>query len=42
MGITHPPALDDYSPIRPRDIAIGVFALVMFVLTFTVVPISQA
>lgn len=40
LGLTHPPALDDYSPIRPRDVALGIAALIMFVLTFTAVPIS--
>ena len=40
LGLTHPPALDDYARIRPMDIALGVFALIMFVLTFTPIPIS--
>ena len=42
VGINHPPALDDYSKLSRRDIAIGIFALVMFVLTFTIIPLSQA
>ena len=40
MGLTHPPALDDYSNIKSRDIALGVIALLMFAVTFTIIPIS--
>ncbi len=40
MGLNHPPALDDYSPIRKRQVAFGLIGLLMFVLTFTVVPIG--
>ena len=40
MGLTHPPALDDYSKIKSRDIALGIIALIMFALTFTLIPIS--
>lgn len=39
IGVAHPPALDDYSKLRQRDILIGVFALAMFVLTFTPIPL---
>ncbi|MDS0257562.1 site-2 protease family protein [Thermoplasmatales archaeon AK] len=39
LGLTHPPALDDYSPVRPLDVALGVAALAMFILTFTPVPV---
>lgn len=40
MGLTHPPALDDYSPLKGRQVALGVIGLLMFVLTFTIVPIK--
>ncbi len=40
MGLTHPPALDDYSKIKLRDVALGIMALVMFIITFTIIPIS--
>lgn len=40
MGLTHPPALDDYSPIKRRQVALGVIGLVMFILTFTIIPIK--
>ncbi|KJE49631.1 peptidase [Acidiplasma sp. MBA-1] len=40
MGLVHPPALNDYEKIRPLDIAIGIFSLVMFILTFTALPIK--
>ena len=40
MGLTHPPALDDYSGIRRIDVVLGVTALVMFILTFTAIPIK--
>lgn len=39
MGLTHPPALDDYSPIRGRQVLMGIAGLIMFILTFTVIPI---
>lgn len=38
MGLTHPPALDDYTPIRGRQVLLGIVGLVMFVLTFTYIP----
>ncbi len=40
MGLTHPPALDDYAKIPSRDILLGVAALVMFILSFTITPLS--
>jgi membrane-associated protease RseP (regulator of RpoE activity) len=40
MGLTHPPALDDYSPIKGRQVALGIVGLIMFVLTFTIIPIK--
>lgn len=40
MGLTHAPALDDYSPVKGKQILLGVVGLVMFVLTFTTVPIK--
>lgn len=42
MGLTHPPALDDYSSIAHRDILIGVAALIMFIVSFTIQPLSVA
>jgi membrane-associated protease RseP (regulator of RpoE activity) len=39
MGLTHPPALDDYSRIPTRDVVLGIVALVMFVITFTPIPL---
>lgn len=41
MGLNHPPALDDYSSIRRRQVAFGLVGLIMFVLTFTIIPISH-
>ncbi|MEM0139936.1 MAG: site-2 protease family protein [Ferroplasma sp.] len=40
MGMVHPPPLNDYEKISKFDIAIGVFSLVMFILTFTPLPIK--
>lgn len=40
MGLNHPPALDDYSRIPSRDILIGIAALIMFIVSFAVVPIT--
>ena len=40
MGLTHPPALDDYSPIKGRQVVLGLVGLLMFVLTFTTIPIK--
>lgn len=39
MGLTHPPALDDHSPVKGRQVLLGIVGLLMFVLTFTTVPI---
>ena len=38
LGITHPPALDDYSKLSRKDIVIGVAAIAMFILCFTANP----
>ena len=38
LGITHPPALDDYSKLSKKDIVIGVAAIAMFILCFTANP----
>lgn len=40
MGLTHPPALDDYAGIPRRDILIGVAVLIMFILSFTLEPLT--
>lgn len=40
MGVTHPPALDDYSKISKLDIALGIIGIIMFAITFTIVPIT--
>lgn len=40
MGLTHPPALDDYTPIKSRQVILGILGLVMFILTFTTIPIT--
>jgi membrane-associated protease RseP (regulator of RpoE activity) len=40
MGMVHPPALNDYEKISKLDVGIALFALVMFVLTFTPLPIK--
>lgn len=39
MGLNHPPALDDYTKIPQRDILIGVAALIMFIVSFTIQPL---
>jgi membrane-associated protease RseP (regulator of RpoE activity) len=36
----HPPAWDEEIPLDPRRRALGIFAMVIFVLTFTPVPFS--
>ncbi len=41
MGLNHPPALDDYSRIKSRDIVLGVAALIMFIVSFTIQPITR-
>ncbi len=40
MGLVHPPALNDYQKISKFDIGIGVFSIIMFILTFTPLPIK--
>ncbi|MCL4330566.1 MAG: site-2 protease family protein [Candidatus Thermoplasmatota archaeon] len=40
MGLSHPPALNDYSKLKPVDMVIGVAALLMFALCFTFIPIT--
>lgn len=40
MGLNHPPALDDYSSIKGRDLLIGVAVLIMFIVCFTVTPLT--
>ncbi len=39
LGLTHPPPLNDRSKIPSRDVAIGIAAIAMFVLSFTPIPI---
>lgn len=39
MGLTHPPPLNDYEGVKGRDIVIGVVAMALFILCFTIVPI---
>lgn len=41
-GLVHPPALNDYSKISGLDIALGIVSLIMFILTFTIIPIKPA
>ncbi len=38
IGLEHPPALDDSSPVGSKEILIGVTVLVLFILSFTPVP----
>ncbi|MGP6240132.1 site-2 protease family protein [Cuniculiplasma sp. SKW4] len=38
LGLEHPPALDDSTPVGMKEIAIGIAVLVMFILSFTPVP----
>ncbi len=40
MGMVHPPALNDYQKISKFDIGIGIFSIIMFILTFTPLPIK--
>ncbi len=42
MGLNHPPALDDHARIKKRDIALGVAALLMFIVSFTIQPLSPS
>ncbi len=39
MGLTHPPPLNDYERVKNRDIAIGIVAMALFILCFTIKPI---
>jgi membrane-associated protease RseP (regulator of RpoE activity) len=38
LGLEHPPALDDSTPVGMKEIAIGIIVLIMFILSFTPVP----
>ncbi|AAT42828.1 site-2 protease family protein [Picrophilus oshimae] len=40
LGLVHPPALNDYARIKMRDVFIGIFCLLMFIITFTPLPIK--
>jgi hypothetical protein len=40
FGLDHPPVGEEHLPIGRGRIALAVFAVVMFVLSFTPVPIS--
>lgn len=40
LGLNHPPPLNDYAKVANRDILIGVAAVLMFVLSFTIIPIG--
>ncbi len=40
LGLNHPPPLNDYARVAYRDVLIGVAAVAMFVLSFTIVPIG--
>ena len=39
LGLNHPPALDDTSSVGALEIAVGVLVLILFILSFTPVPI---
>ncbi len=39
LGLNHPPALDDTSPIGPVEIGVGITVLIFFILSFTPIPI---
>jgi membrane-associated protease RseP (regulator of RpoE activity) len=39
LGLNHPPALDDTSPIGALEIGVGVLVLILFLLSFTPIPI---
>ena len=39
LGLNHPPALDDTSPIGALEIGVGILVLILFILSFTPVPI---
>ena len=38
LGLKHPPALDDNTPVGKLQIAIGIFALFIFLISFTYMP----
>ncbi len=38
LGLEHPPALDDSTPVGAKEIVIGLIVLAMFILSFTPVP----
>lgn len=39
LGLNHPPALDDTSPIGYVEVAVGILVLIFFILSFTPIPI---
>jgi Predicted membrane-associated Zn-dependent proteases 1 len=39
LGLNHPPALDDTSPIGYVEIAVGIIVLILFIISFTPIPI---
>ncbi len=39
LGLNHPPALDDTSPIGALEIGVGLTVLMLFLLSFTPIPI---
>lgn len=41
LGLNHPPPLNDFSKVASRDILIGLAAVAMFVLSFTIIPVVQ-
>lgn len=41
LGVQHPPALDDDSPVSKLEIVIGILALVLFIISFTPVPFKN-
>jgi membrane-associated protease RseP (regulator of RpoE activity) len=41
IGPRHPPVIDEYEPIGPLRVAVAMFAIVMFVLCFMAVPLTQ-
>ena len=42
VGLDHPPVIDEHLPIGGARIALAIFAVAMFVLSFTPVPLSPA
>jgi membrane-associated protease RseP (regulator of RpoE activity) len=41
LGLNHPAPIDDYSPLDPQGRIIGVLAVILFILTFTPMPITS-